>query len=217
MKSIPLSQQPNKQQTSFSMALSKILRHSGQKIGIKFNDEGYTKVEDLLKHNSVKKFNCTIEDVKYTVENCKKQRFALKSFEDVLYIKANQGHSMEFENLELKKIEKKEEIPRAVHGTYFKYWPLIEKTGLNKMGRTHIHFAIGEYGSKDVISGMRGTSEILIYLDVEKCLLDGIPLELSTNQVVLSKGDNGIIAKKYFEKVVDVKNNKVLYSNKEEK
>ena len=213
MKRTPLSQQPQKQQTQFSMALTKILRHSGIKLGINFTDEGYTKVSDLVKHKSLSKFMCDENDVKFTAENCKKQRFGIKEIDGVLYIKANQGHSIEFSDLELKKISNTNEIPRAVHGTYYKYWPLIEQSGLNKMGRTHIHFAIGEYGSKDVISGMRGSCEILITLDVELCLKEGIPLEVSPNQVVLSKGVNGIISKKYFKSVVDLKTGKVLYTN----
>lgn len=43
---------------------------------------------------------------------------------------------------------------KVVHGTYYDAWESIKKTGLNKMGRTHIHFAKGEYGSAEVISGM---------------------------------------------------------------
>ena len=45
--------------------------------------------------------------------------------------------------------------------------------------------------------------EILIYLDVEKALADGIKLFRSANNVILSPGINGIIPAKYFLKVVD--------------
>jgi 2'-phosphotransferase len=44
-------------------------------------------------------------------------------------------------------------VTQVVHGTYRESWINIKRTGLSKMGRTHIHFAKGEYGSADVISG----------------------------------------------------------------
>jgi hypothetical protein len=44
-------------------------------------------------------------------------------------------------------------VTQVVHGTYHESWINIKRTGLSKMGRTHIHFAKGEYGSADVISG----------------------------------------------------------------
>lgn len=44
-------------------------------------------------------------------------------------------------------------MTQVVHGTYHESWINIKRTGLSKMGRTHIHFAKGEYGSADVISG----------------------------------------------------------------
>lgn len=40
------------------------------------------------------------------------------------------------------------------------------------MKRTHIHFAIG-YKSAEVISGMRTSSEILIYIDLESANREG--------------------------------------------
>jgi hypothetical protein len=74
------------------------------------------------------------------------------------------------------------------------------------MERNHIHFAIGQYGSAVVISGMRSSAQVLIYLDVEAALKDGIPLFLSANKVVLSPGDSdGRIAPKYFKYVLNTK------------
>lgn len=74
------------------------------------------------------------------------------------------------------------------------------------MTRQHIHFAIGEYGSAVVISGMRSSAQVLIYLDVEALIKDGIPLLLSANKVVLSPGNNeGVILPKYFKYVLNTK------------
>ncbi len=35
------------------------------------------------------------------------------------------------------------EFHHIYHGTFLKYWELIKKAGLNRMGRNHIHFTPG--------------------------------------------------------------------------
>jgi len=42
------------------------------------------------------------------------------------------------------------------------------------MQRNHIHFSIGKPGDNEVISGMRYSAEILIYIDVQNAMSDGI-------------------------------------------
>ena len=82
--------------------------------------------------------------------------------------------------------------PYVVHGTTAHAWPMIKNTGLNKMGRNHIHFAIGLPKDAGVISGMRASSAVLIELDLAKVLAAGnIPMYISTNNVILSPGLNG--------------------------
>lgn len=54
--------------------------------------------------------------------------------------------------------------------------------------------------------GMRTSSQVLIYIDVPKALEAGIKFWLSDNGVVLTEGDvQGLLSKKFFSKVVDVK------------
>lgn len=53
---------------------------------------------------------------------------------------------------------------------------------------------------------MRSTCDILVYLDVAKALKNGLPLFLSSNNVVLSPGsENGIVPMEYFKYVLNVK------------
>jgi 2'-phosphotransferase len=71
------------------------------------------------------------------------------------WIKANQGHSTKtVVDLNLKPIASIDDIPTgiAVHGTEKKGWNSIEKQGLSKMKRNHIHLAQGVAG-QNVISG----------------------------------------------------------------
>lgn len=160
----------------------------------------------------LQKVQCTRQDVADAVTNNDKQRFTINRIDGKEYIRANQGHSIPVPDLELKAISSAADIPKSetslegvvVHGTYSAPWKAIRKEGLNRMNRNHIHFAVGTPGESHVISGMRSTCQVLIYVDVEKALSDGIPFFLSDNNVVLSPGNaEGVLPTKYFKAVVD--------------
>lgn len=70
------------------------------------------------------------------------------------------------------------------------------------MNRMHIHFAVGKTDDKEVISGFRKDSTVLIHIDMENAMNDGIEFHMSDNKVILSEGANGIIAPKYFKKII---------------
>lgn len=201
-----------KHTVNVSKTLSWLLRHGGLKEGLKFSENGYTDVEELLQNHNMKRLNTTYEDIVNIVENNDKQRFQLLLNKDNhrTYVRATQGHSMVFKDIGYKQVISKDEIGLAVHGTYYKVWPIIQKEGLKTMGRTHIHFAKGLPNDSGVISGMRSNCQILIYLDIKKCLDDEIVIELSDNGVVLTKGVDGVLEPKYFEKVVDYKTGEIL-------
>jgi 2'-phosphotransferase len=78
------------------------------------------------------------------------------------------------------------DYPNIIHGTNTSAWDLILKDpkGLSRMNRNHIHFATGLLGEDGVISGMRYSCTILIYLDLEKALKDGVTFFKSENGVV---------------------------------
>ncbi|KAF2275429.1 uncharacterized protein EI97DRAFT_468001 [Westerdykella ornata] len=146
-------------------------------------------------------------------------------------IRANQGHSLKLdhEGLLTPITEAAANIPRlCVHGTTEAAWPLILKGGgLRKMSRNHIHCAAGlprgfkrledddaggsggAGGGPDgggaappVISGMRLSSSIIIYIDIRAAMAEGIRFFLSDNGVVLTEGDeNGLLPCRFFERV----------------
>jgi len=202
------TRQNQSSEIQLSKTLSYLLRHGAQKEGLEMDSYGYCKVEDVLAHRSVKRFKATEKDILRIVETNDKKRYSTKTENGVLYIKANQGHSIEVENLELEEVTDPSQFKVVVHGTFLDKWPLIKATGLKTMGRTHIHFAIGEYGSAQVISGMRKSAEVMIYLDMDKAMKDGIQFFISENKVILSKGLNGTIDPKYFLHVIDTKTGK---------
>ena len=72
--------------------------------------------------------------------------------------------------MELEEIHNSEEAPLVIHGTYGKNWFSIKEKGLSRMNRTHIHFAPGEPGQDGVISGMRSSCQLFIYIDIDKAI-----------------------------------------------
>ncbi|RUS18147.1 hypothetical protein BC937DRAFT_89101 [Endogone sp. FLAS-F59071] len=207
-----------------SKAMSWLLRHGAKEEGIEIGEDGLVRVNDLvgggggrrgertvvimekllllwrrdllvsqrlfiaqLSHPRFKRYK--FEDVRREVNNNDKQRYTLVQREveggnKEWLIRANQGHSLKVDAVEMTQIKSADEIPVAIHGTYTDNWLSIEKTGLSKMNRNHIHFAAGMLGEDGVIS-------------------DGIVFYRSTNNVILTEGQNGMLEAKYFKKVVD--------------
>jgi len=118
------------------------------------------------------------------------------------YIRANQGHTLKVDELELRLVKDASEIPMAIHGTNLKAWQAISQKGLSTMGRNHIHIAAGKPGASGVLSGMRTGSQVLIYINVAKAMEGGIKFSISANGVILTEGNQeGFLPKEYFEKV----------------
>jgi 2'-phosphotransferase len=139
-------------------------------------------------------------------------------------IRANQGHSLKIEEdglLEPITLTDADIPETAVHGTTHAAWPrILASGGLKPMGRNHVHFASGlPAGFKSlnstsgedassveapVISGMRSTSTILVFLDLKKALEAGLKFWRSDNGVVLSEGnEDGVVLVEYFKRVED--------------
>ena len=78
----------------------------------------------------------------------------------------------------------------VVHGTYYEPMKFIMKGGLNKMGRTAIHFAIGLPDNSGVISGMRSSCQVVIEINMPKAMYGEhkLPFYVSNNNVILCEG-----------------------------
>lgn len=205
----------DKNYIGLSKGLSWLLRHGTVKHHLAMSSDGYVLLDDVLK---IKKFETyTLVDVKHVVDINDKQRFALKQEHNNWYIRANQGHSTEVaKKINPDKLLTKltEPLDNIVHGTTYKAYQTIKLSGLNKMSRSHIHFAISDdliEGNKQQ-SGIRYNAEVLIYLNMKLAMEDGIEFYMSQNKVVLSAGvgEDGVIDKKYFAKVIDKKTLKEL-------
>lgn len=94
-------------EVQFSKTLSYLLRHGAEKEGLKMRSDGFVLVSDILNVPSLRgklsgSFSAcligvgkTVEDIRKTVETNDKKRFALAEEHGNLYIRANQGHTIE--------------------------------------------------------------------------------------------------------------------------
>lgn len=193
-----------KSDIQLSKALSFILRHGAERQGYKMMPGGFLYVDEILKkQNNLRDYN--LDDVKRIVETNDKKRFHMEPDKETgkMKIRANQGHSIEVQDLELKPLLSAKEVSMVIHGTYYNSWEKIKNTGLSRMNRNHIHFAAGEPGENGVISGMRQSCEVMIFINLETALKDGFKFFRSANNVILCAGnEDGVIPPKYFVEAV---------------
>ncbi|RKO97075.1 hypothetical protein CXG81DRAFT_12874 [Caulochytrium protostelioides] len=188
---------------ALSRRLAKVLRHTAASHQITLREDGFVPIQTLLDHRLFR--GDTMEDIEAVVAADAKQRYAIReeaplsdpsSTTRVKWIRANQGHSVKVE-VELTPVTDPQQT--VIHGTTMQAWSIIEKEGLSRMKRQHIHFAAGLPSDDQVISGMRSSSSVLIWIDVAKSMADGLSFYRSANGVILSPGNaDGIIAPCYF-------------------
>ena len=155
-----------KHNKTLSKALSWLLRHNLRLVSEiskePIDPSGYVNVEHVLQLPRFAGYSVAqVEDV---VRLNDKQRFSLRTHNGKLQIRANQGHTVKEVEPDLRKLCEPFEVENVIHGTYGKNWPMIEKNGLSRMKRNHIHFAKGLPGQSGVISGMRQDCNVLIYV-----------------------------------------------------
>ncbi|KAM9957706.1 hypothetical protein ACTFIW_012675 [Dictyostelium discoideum] len=203
----------SKSLVALSKSLSYVLRHGAEKEGLKIDSQGFIKVDDILKNNLFK--NTNIKEIQEVVDTNDKKRYhmELNDSDGCYYIRANQGHTLEnVDNVEMTKITSADQVGTVFHGTYRKHLQSILNEGLKKMDRNHIH-CVNKIMGQEITSGMRGSCNMIVYIDVPLLLQDGIDLYLSQNNVALTDGLNntGILPPKYFIKITDAKNDVTIW------
>jgi 2'-phosphotransferase len=223
------NREPPSRATQVSTKMAWLLRHGAEEEGLQFLEGGFLNLSDVLANRKFRSMKVTFAEVKDVVAADEKQRYSMVSKEDAdassdkpadFLIRANQGHSVKMEDEGLLKPVTKDNMPAsAVHGTTHAAWSLIVASGgLKAMGRNHVHFASGlpagfksvvEDGESagdaaPVISGMRKTSTILVFLDLAKAMDAGLVFGMSDNGVVLTEGNKeGLVPLEFFQRVED--------------
>jgi 2'-phosphotransferase len=190
-----------------SKLLSKVLRHDALKMGFKMGSDGRVSVDELLRHQKFRRF--TLTNIRDVVDGCDKKRFELSESEDgALMIRASQGHTIDSiaDSELLTEVLDASEVPVCIHGTYKAFLPLILENGLNKMKRNHIHMAVGLPGADEVISGMRKSCQVILYINVAAAMAAGVKFYRSSNGVILTAGvdGSGILPAEFIQEVVEL-------------
>ncbi|XP_051932255.1 tRNA 2'-phosphotransferase 1 isoform X4 [Hippocampus zosterae] len=191
-----------------SKSMSYALRHGATQMGLHLSSDGYVSVDDVLACPQFRSYK--LEDVERVVATNDKQRFKLRPHPENgrLQIRANQGHTIQVTDLELKPVlTGSPDCPaEAVHGSYMCNWSSIQEQGLSRMRRTHIHLAPGLPQEDGVISGMRKDCDLAIFIDVPKALADGIEFFWSENHVLLTTGNiEGKLPTTYFSRAIQLR------------
>lgn len=118
-----------------SKYLSLHLRHQPEKLGLTLEPGGWVAVDDLLVACSAHRFPITRAALEEVVAGNDKQRFAFD--QTGKKIRASQGHSVAVD-LQLEPALPPREL---YHGTGEKSVAAIQKSGLQKMQRHHVHLS----------------------------------------------------------------------------
>lgn len=160
----------------YSKYLSLILRHMPDKAGIILDANGWTDVKELLS-----KTHTMMDFLERAVATNSKKRFEFN--DDKTKIRACQGHSIDVDL----------GLPRAeppwtlYHGTAKKNVALIEKSGLNKMSRQHVHLSRDVETAEKVGQRHCGMENAVVFrVAAQEMYKDGYHFFLSKNGVWLT-------------------------------
>ncbi|KAG6223075.1 hypothetical protein E4U34_001072 [Claviceps purpurea] len=201
-------------EVQISKALSRLLRHQAQNAGIDLDGEGFARLDQVLQWGPLNSLNVSLTEIKSIVETNAKQRFALKPKSPVLedsssardyLIRANQGHSLAVDPAAMFtpiNVGDADFPARVIHGTYFAFWDaILTSGGLKPMNRGHIHCS-DKTLEEGALSGMRKDAELLIEIDLERSLGEGIAWWRSQNGVILTDGgEGGVLDARFFKSV----------------
>lgn len=161
-----------------SKFLSLILRHKPAGIGLHLNSEGWAELEEIVQRSAAGRTPLTRSVIEEIVASSDKQRFSISA--DGLRIRANQGHSIAVD-LGLKPSSP----PKLLyHGTASRFLDAIEREGLVKGSRQHVHLST-DYDTALRV-GRRHGDAIVLTVDAEEMSRRSFIFFLSRNGVWLT-------------------------------
>ncbi len=161
-----------------SKLLSKVLRHQPSLAGLTLGDGGWVAVDDLLRglHERMS-VTLTRADLDEIVANNNKRRFAYDP--TGTGIRASQGHSVEVD-LALTETPPPETL---YHGTGAQTIAAIQREGLRRMRRHHVHLS-ADIPTARIVGARHGVPAVFAVAAGEMAR-DGIPFYRSDNGVWL--------------------------------
>jgi putative RNA 2'-phosphotransferase len=162
-----------------SKFLSLVLRHKPETIGLVLDENGWAKIEDLIRLANQQGTRLSRSLLEQVVVQNDKQRFAFS--EDGQRIRANQGHSVSVD-LALPPSEPPELL---YHGTASRFIDSIRAEGLQAGSRQHVHL------SRDVATatnvGSRHGKPVVLVICALEMRAAGHKFYLSANGVWLTE------------------------------
>lgn len=151
--------------------LAFLLRHDTE---YQFDEHGWREVSDLIKNQGY-----TMEELEEIVETNNKKRYEFS--DDKKKIRAYQGHSIPVD------VELKEATPPKVlyHGTATRFLSSIMSQGILKGTRLYVHLSDNVETAEKV--GSRHGKPVVLFLDTDCMVKDGIKFYLSNNNVWLTE------------------------------
>lgn len=167
----------NERLVRVSKFLSKHLRHEPEALGLTLEPGGWVSIEALLSACETRRFPISRGELLEVVRDNSKQRFAIDEAAD--RIRANQGHSVEVD------LQLEPAVPPDVlyHGTGARSTEVIEREGLKKMSRHHVHLSPDTETARRV--GMRHGRPVIFAVDAAAMHAAGVPFYRSANGVWL--------------------------------
>lgn len=166
---------PNK----LSRFLSLVLRHDPGQINLQLNAEGWAEVDHLLSQLNAHGKRITHEMIEAVVHDNDQTRFRFS--EDGLFIRANQGHSIDIE-LSLSPCTPPEYL---YHGTADRFLKSIKLKGLNSRPSQHVHLSADLAAATKI--GMRHGRPAILLIEAKRMFADGFDFFLTDQEVWLTK------------------------------
>jgi putative RNA 2'-phosphotransferase len=164
--------------TAASKFLSLVLRHQPELIGLTLDENGWVSVEELLKQIQTKGYHLSSRQLKELVDTNDKKRFVFS--EDGQWIRAAQGHSITVD-LQLTPATPPTQL---FHGTAERNVTIIQKEGLKKGKRHHVHLSADVETARAV--GTRYGKPVVFVVDAAAMQQEGFVFYLSENGVWLT-------------------------------
>lgn len=175
-----------------SKFLSLLLRHKPETINLKLDRNGWADLDELISKLKADGKKTSLEHIQEMVESNNKQRFKLDLKNN--RIRANQGHSipidMEFEPIKPPQF--------LYHGTAKRNIPSIQKLGIQKQDRQHVHLS-PDLKTAEIV-GKRHGKPVIFVVDSEAMFEKGFDFFLSENGVWLT----GEVPSEFFKEIISL-------------
>ncbi|MCC6723707.1 MAG: RNA 2'-phosphotransferase [Saprospiraceae bacterium] len=162
-----------------SKLIALVLRHRPDKIGLSLDQNGWASTDELLHKLNEHGHRFDLDLLKSVVENNDKKRFIFSK--DLTKIRANQGHSVDVDL----GLAPKDPPTILYHGTAEKFINSIQKSGLVKGSRQHVHLSADLDTARKV--GSRHGTPVVLTVHSGEMRMDGHSFFQSENGVWLTE------------------------------